>query len=142
MQHAVLVQIERVLLSMSSRRGAAPSREQEMLHYQWFADMGYVDAQRAVGRLLSQGGAELAEKALRYFRSHPHLCPATCPRRPARAPEPLPFTCLLTAMRLVGRQCTDETATSSHAGGSGKRRRRRMRTQWRTWATCTLMASG
>ena len=70
-RHAVLVQVERVLLSMSSRRGLAPSREQEMLHYQWFADMGYVDAQRAVGRLLSQGGAELAEKALRYFRSTP-----------------------------------------------------------------------
>ena len=62
------MQIDRVRLSKQAGRGPMPSREQELLHYQWFADMGYVDAQRAVGRLLSQGGVELADQALRYFR--------------------------------------------------------------------------
>lgn len=39
-----------------------------MLHYQWFADMGYVDAQRVVGRLLSQGGDQFVEKGFHYVR--------------------------------------------------------------------------
>lgn len=56
------------LLSEHTERLGMPSWEQEMLHYQWFADMGYTDAQRIVGRLLSQAGDQSAEKGLRYVR--------------------------------------------------------------------------
>lgn len=64
--------MERVLLlSEQSELPRLPSREQEVLHYQWFADMGYVDAQRVVGRLLSQAGESSSEKGLRYVRSDP-----------------------------------------------------------------------
>ena len=66
------VQTERVLLlSEQGELPRLPSREQEVLHYQWFADMGYVDAQRVVGRLLSQAGESSSEKGLRYVRSDP-----------------------------------------------------------------------
>ena len=62
-----LIQVNRVPLS--SQRGMFKiSREQERLHYQWFADMGYVDAQRAIGRLLSQGDVDEVQQALKYFR--------------------------------------------------------------------------
>ena len=57
-----------LLLSEQNELPKMPSREQEVLHYQWFADMGYVDAQRVVGRLLSQAGESSAEKGLRYVR--------------------------------------------------------------------------
>ncbi len=46
-----------------------PSREQEVLHYQWFADLGSVEAQRAVGQIFSHGALRNPEQALRYFRS-------------------------------------------------------------------------
>lgn len=49
-------------------RPGLPSREQEMLHYQWLADMGYVDAQRVVGHLMSQAGEQSAAKGVRYIR--------------------------------------------------------------------------
>ena len=62
------LQVEKTLLSAHGNRVSFPTREQELLHYQWFADMGYVDAQRAVGRLLANGGPEMATKALHYFR--------------------------------------------------------------------------
>lgn len=45
-----------------------PSREQEVLHYQWFADLGSVEAQRAVGQIFSHGALRNPEQALRYFR--------------------------------------------------------------------------
>lgn len=64
----MLLQVDKILLSGHGSRVSFPSREQELLHYQWFADMGYVDAQRAVGRLLAHGGPEMAIKALHYFR--------------------------------------------------------------------------
>ena len=65
------LQAERVLLlAEQNELPRLPSREQEVLHYQWFADMGYVDAQRVVGRLLSQAGEQSAEKGLRYVRCH------------------------------------------------------------------------
>lgn len=45
-----------------------PSKEQEVLHYQWFADLGSVEAQRAVGHLFSHGALRNPEQALRYFK--------------------------------------------------------------------------
>lgn len=63
-----MVQVERVRLNhktASMRRG---SQEQEMLHYQWFADLGSVEAQRAVGHLFSHGPLRNPDQALRYFK--------------------------------------------------------------------------
>ena len=64
-----MVQGETLLL-LSERREQPQlfSREQEVMHYQWFADMGDVDAQMVVGRLLSQGGEQSAAKGLKYLR--------------------------------------------------------------------------
>ena len=42
--------------SPTSTAGRRPTRAQEILHYQWFADQGNVDAARALGRLLAADG--------------------------------------------------------------------------------------
>lgn len=60
-----------MLLSEWKERAAPHTREQEMLHYQWFADMGNMDAARVVGKMLSSGGSHNSDQALRYFRSPP-----------------------------------------------------------------------
>lgn len=62
------MQIERVRLHYKSAGLRRPSREQEVLHYQWFADLGSVEAQRAVGQIFSHGALRNPEQALRYFR--------------------------------------------------------------------------
>lgn len=67
-------QVERVRLNYKSASMRRPSREQEVLHYQWFADLGSVEAQRAVGQIFSHGAMRNPEQALRYFRcSQRHL---------------------------------------------------------------------
>lgn len=54
---------------MRGKANGGPSREQEVLHYQWFADMGNVDAQRMLGKILAQGSEPHdMRRALRYFR--------------------------------------------------------------------------
>ena len=40
----------------------------QVLHYQWFADFGNVDAARAVAHMLSHGAARDYEQAIRYLR--------------------------------------------------------------------------
>lgn len=55
-----------------------PSREQEVLHYQWFADLGSVEAQRAVGQIFSHGAMRNPEQALRYFRCSQHHLSYLC----------------------------------------------------------------
>ncbi|KAL4427757.1 hypothetical protein ABPG75_001846 [Micractinium tetrahymenae] len=63
-----LPEIEPVELSHKtahSRRG--PSSEQEMLHYQWFADFGNVEAAREAARLLAHGTAADHEQAFKYL---------------------------------------------------------------------------
>ena len=62
------MQVERVRLNYKSANLRRPSKDQEMLHYQWFADMGSVEAQRAVGQISSHGPHKNTEQALRYFR--------------------------------------------------------------------------
>lgn len=62
------LQVERVRLNYKSASMRRPSREQEVLHYQWFADLGSVEAQRAVGQIFSHGAMRNPEQALRYFR--------------------------------------------------------------------------
>ena len=66
------MQIERVRLNYKSASMRRPSREQEVLHYQWFADLGSVEAQRAVGQIFSHGTMRNPEQALRYFRYSYH----------------------------------------------------------------------
>ena len=83
-------QIERVRLSMKPAAASRRSKEQEVLHYQWFADLGNTDAARAVGQMLSHGAQRDPEQALRYFRcmrpptnppTHLSHCPDTCAAR-------------------------------------------------------------
>lgn len=64
----ISLQVERVRLNYKSAGMRRPSREQEVLHYQWFADLGSVEAQRAVGQIFSHGALRNPEQALRYFR--------------------------------------------------------------------------
>ncbi|KAK9818102.1 hypothetical protein WJX72_007209 [[Myrmecia] bisecta] len=63
-------QVDRVhgRLSMKNVADHRPSREQEALHYQWFADLGNIDAQRMAGQIFSHGDMRDHEQALRYFR--------------------------------------------------------------------------
>ena len=61
------VERERGRLTQRSVHQQRQTREQEMLHYQWFADMGNVDAQRAVGHMLTHGALQDPVRALRYF---------------------------------------------------------------------------
>ena len=60
--------MERVRLNDKTASMRRPSKEQEMLHYQWFADLGSVEAQRAVGHLFSHGSLRDPDQALRYFK--------------------------------------------------------------------------
>lgn len=63
------LQIERVRLNSKTITYMRPSREQEVLHFQWLADLGNVDAQRAVGQMFNQHGVtQDPAQALRYFR--------------------------------------------------------------------------
>ncbi len=80
-------QIERMRLAAGGASRMAPSREQQRLHFQWFADLGSPEAQRALGQLLSQGAARDPAQALRYFRCgrgalfQPYGPSSTLPRR-------------------------------------------------------------
>ena len=56
-------------LGLKNKASGGLTGENEVLHLQWFADMGNVDAQRMLGRLLAQGsGPQDLRRALRYFR--------------------------------------------------------------------------
>lgn len=70
-----LPQIERVRLDLKSAAASRRSSEQEVLHYQWFADLGNTDAARAVGQMLSSGSLRDPQQALRYFRQAPKMHP-------------------------------------------------------------------
>lgn len=60
--------IERTRLSARPTGGKFDSG-QDVLHYQWFADLGNVDAQRAVGQILSASGTQRDPvQAARYFQ--------------------------------------------------------------------------
>ncbi len=77
-------QVERVRLSSKAVVNSRRSREQEVLHYRWFADLGNSDAARALGQMLSHGALRDPEQALRYFRcaaqtSKPELNPSFNP---------------------------------------------------------------
>jgi TPR repeat protein len=61
-------QVERVRLSAKTPPASRRSKEQEVLHYRWFADLGNSDAARALGQMLSHGPLRDPEQALRYFR--------------------------------------------------------------------------
>ena len=50
-------------------QSGGPSRDQEVLHYQWFADQGNLDAQRQLARMFAQGSQADLPRSLRYFRS-------------------------------------------------------------------------
>ena len=58
-------------LSAKAAQSGRRSAEQEVLHYQWFADLGNTDAARAVGQMLSSGAIRDPAQALRYFRHAP-----------------------------------------------------------------------
>jgi hypothetical protein len=78
MSGVLLAQVEWMRLDNSAARRGHPSREQEVLHFQWFADLGNPDAQRRVGQLLSQGGTHDPQQALRYFLYMPRLILHMC----------------------------------------------------------------
>lgn len=61
-------QIQSLRLSHRTAHRWRPSSEQEVLHYQWFADFGNVDAARAVAHMLSHGAQRDHDQALRYLR--------------------------------------------------------------------------
>ena len=63
-------QVERMRLAAGPLwRAGQPSREQQVLHFQWFADLGSAEAQRTLGQMLNQGGQQRdPAQALRYFR--------------------------------------------------------------------------
>ena len=71
-------QVERVRLSSKAVVNSRRSREQEVLHYRWFADLGNSDAARALGQMLSHGALRDPEQALRYFRCAINLNPFLC----------------------------------------------------------------
>ena len=60
--------MRKVRLSIKTAQASQRSTEQEVLHYQWFADLGNTDAARAVGQMLSGGELRDPGQALRYFR--------------------------------------------------------------------------
>lgn len=62
------VQVDRMRLS-AERSWGHPTHEQQVLHYQWIADMGSTEAQRTLGQLLTQSAHRDPEQAARYFRS-------------------------------------------------------------------------
>jgi TPR repeat protein len=63
-------QVERTRLAAGPLwRAGQPSREQQVLHFQWFADLGSAEAQRTLGQMLNAGGQQRDPgQALRYFR--------------------------------------------------------------------------
>mmetsp|Transcript_14536 Transcript_14536/g.43932 ORF Transcript_14536/g.43932 Transcript_14536/m.43932 type:complete len:758 (-) Transcript_14536:985-3258(-) len=64
-----LPEVPKLRLSARAAGGWRPSTEQDVLHYQWFADLGNVEAQRAVGQILLGAGAQRdPAAALRYFQ--------------------------------------------------------------------------
>ena len=68
--------MEPLRLSAHAQWKGQPTREQQQLHYQWFADLGSTEAKRALGQMLTQGAQRDPAAALRYFRSAPvfHAC--------------------------------------------------------------------
>ena len=62
------LQPERSRLGTQTWHTSGPSREQEVLHYQWFADMGNLDAQRQLARMFAHGEQADLPRSLRYFR--------------------------------------------------------------------------
>ncbi|CAL8462358.1 g1891 [Coccomyxa elongata] len=67
-QPGSLPYVERMRLSAGASWRGHPTREQQVLHYQWFADLGSAEAQRALGQMLTQGLQRDPEQAFRYFR--------------------------------------------------------------------------
>ncbi len=61
--------MEPLRLSAHAQWKGQPTREQQQLHYQWFADLGSTEAKRALGQMLTQGAHRDPVSALRYFRS-------------------------------------------------------------------------
>ena len=62
------MQPERSRLGSQNWQASGPSRDQEVLHYQWFADMGNLDAQRQLARMFAHGDQADLPRSLRYFR--------------------------------------------------------------------------
>ena len=89
-----LPQIERVRLDIKSAAASRRSSEQEVLHYQWFADLGNTDAARAVGQMLSSGSLRDPLQALRYFRQAPEICTLGPYSYPIRGWKPVEHPCL------------------------------------------------
>ncbi|KAK9906721.1 hypothetical protein WJX75_006842 [Coccomyxa subellipsoidea] len=67
-QPGSLPYVERMRLSAGASWRGHPTREQQVLHYQWFADLGSAEAQRALGQMLTTGVQRDPEQAFRYFR--------------------------------------------------------------------------
>ncbi|KAI3429526.1 hypothetical protein D9Q98_005614 [Chlorella vulgaris] len=63
-----LPQIKALRLSYKTAHTWRPSSEQEVLHYQRFADFGNADAARAVAHMLSHGAARDYGQAVRYLQ--------------------------------------------------------------------------
>ena len=83
------LQVPRVRLSARAASAARSATEQDVLHYQWFADQGNVDAQRAVGHILSAAGAQRDPAgALRYFQC---ALPSLLSASPSPTPPPPPL---------------------------------------------------
>lgn len=61
-------QIKALRLSYKTAHTWRPSSEQEVLHYQRFADFGNADAARAVAHMLSHGAARDYGQAVRYLQ--------------------------------------------------------------------------
>ena len=84
----------------------------QVLHFQWFADMGNAEAQRTLGQMLNQGGQQRdPAQALRYFRcvktlKEPYqaLCAPLYPSGP-RAHAPLQPPASDYHVRLLLRSC-------------------------------------
>lgn len=95
-----MLQIDRVRLNLKAAAGGRRSTEEEVLHYQWFADLGNTDAARAVGQMLSSGAMRDPSQALRYFR-----------RAPPESPRALGPTLRLKSGVLRGAEWTKWTVT-------------------------------
>ena len=62
------MQRERSRLGTHNWQRGGPSRDQEVLHYQWFADMGNLDAQRQLARMFASGEEADLQRSLHYYR--------------------------------------------------------------------------
>ncbi|GAB4822328.1 hypothetical protein N2152v2_009374 [Parachlorella kessleri] len=63
-----LPQVRQLRLSHKTAHARQRSTEQEVLHYQWFADFGNIDAARAVAHMLTHGSLRDYEQAIYYLK--------------------------------------------------------------------------